>query len=92
MCAFFLRGFPHKANNFTSDCSIYGYILYRRDPSVLATQHHTDCNNGKLFTIARGKRACIVHSIINHILYSVIKVSKYIQLKTTERLGKGILC
>lgn len=59
---------------------------------MFATQHHTDCNNGKLFTIALGKGARIVRSVINHIFSSVIKVSKYIQLKTTERLGKGILC
>lgn len=41
------------------------------------------------FPIAPGRRACPAHSIMNHILFSLIKVSKYIQLKTT---GKGTLC
>ena len=54
---FFLRGFSHKANNFTRDCSIYGYIRCRRDPRVLATRHHTDCNNAKLFAITSGEKS-----------------------------------
>ncbi len=30
-----------------------------------------------------------LHSIINHVFYSVIKVSKYIQLKTTKMSREG---
>lgn len=62
----FLNG---KANNFTSDCSIYGYIQYRGDPSVLATRYHTACNNGKLFSVALRNGACAALYNKSHFLF-----------------------
>lgn len=63
----------------------------QKGPQHVSYSAYTDCKDAKLFTIALGGKS-MLHSIINHIFYSVIKVAKYIYLKTTECLGKGILC
>lgn len=89
---FFLRGFSHKANNFTSDCSIYGYIRYRRGPQCVSYSASHTLQQCQAVRHRPGGKERTPHCIINHIYSSVIKVSEYIRLKTTECLGKGILC
>lgn len=92
MCLFFFSEDSHT-KQITSPVIVPYMVTYgtEGDPSVLATRLHTHCNNAKLFAIAPGEKRT-PHCIINHIYSSVIKVSEYIRLKTTECLGKGILC